>query len=113
MMHMTLFEIFIQQEYLDFIPSESLTKILDLGAHYGYFSFWLTKRPQDEIHSIMVEPSKDANGPRKLTQYPKLKNRFQYLQAAVNPEHDNTKFLNAPSWEGPCLPHPLQMTIMK
>jgi FkbM family methyltransferase len=96
-------EIFIQQEYLDFIPNEPLTKILDLGAHYGYFSLWLqSKRPQDEIHSIMVEPSQRCQRSlEKLAQYPKLKNRFQYLQAAVgNPEHDNTKFFERPFMGG-------------
>ena len=61
-------EIFIQQEYLDFIPNEPLTKILDLGAHYGYFSLWLqSKRPQNEIHSIMVEPSQRCQRSLKKT----------------------------------------------
>ena len=96
-------EIFIQQEYLDFIPTEPLTTILDLGAHYGYFSLWLqSKRPQDEINSIMVEPSQRCQRSlEKLAQYPKLENRFQYLQAAVgNPEHENTRFFDRPFMGG-------------
>ena len=32
-------EIFLKQEYLDFLPDEKATKILDIGAHYGYFSY--------------------------------------------------------------------------
>ena len=67
-------EIFIQQEYSDFIPDEPITNILDLGAHYGYFSLWLqSKRPQDEIHSLMVEPSQRCQRSlEKMAQYPKL-----------------------------------------
>ena len=34
-------EIFIQQEYSDFIPEESSLTILDIGANYGYFSLWI------------------------------------------------------------------------
>ena len=28
-------EIFIQQEYENFLPNEDLHKVIDLGAHYG------------------------------------------------------------------------------
>ena len=51
-------EIFIQQEYSDLIPDESILNILDIGANYGYFSLWLqSKRPKDKIHSTLIEPS--------------------------------------------------------
>ena len=96
-------EIFIQQEYSDFIPDEPLTNILDLGAHYGYFSLWLqSKRPQDEIHSLMVEPSQRCQRSlEKMAQYPKLGGRFQYLQAAVgNPKKKNIQFFERPFMGG-------------
>jgi FkbM family methyltransferase len=96
-------EIFIQQEYADFIPDEPITNILDLGAHYGYFSLWLqSKRPQDEIHSVMVEPSRSCQRSlEKMVQYPKLDARFQYLQAAVgNPKEKNTQFFERPFMGG-------------
>ena len=34
-------EIFIKNEYENFIPNESISTILDLGANYGYFSLCL------------------------------------------------------------------------
>ena len=88
-------EIFIQQEYEDFIPDEPLTNILDLGAHYGYFSLWLqSNRPKDKIHSIMVEPSQRCRRSlEKMVQYPILQSRFKYFQAAVsNPNKESTLF---------------------
>ncbi len=96
-------EIFIQQEYSDCIPDEPITKILDLGAHYGYFSLWLqSKRPHDEIHSLMIEPSRRCQRSlEKMAQYPKLGGRFQYLQAAVgNPKEKNTQFFERPFMGG-------------
>ena len=96
-------EIFIQQEYADFIPDEPITNILDLGAHYGYFSLWLqSKRPRDEIHSLMVEPSqKCQRSLEKMAQYPKLEARFQYLQAAVgDPKKESTRFFERPFMGG-------------
>jgi FkbM family methyltransferase len=96
-------EIFIQQEYSDFIPDESLTNILDLGAHYGYFSLWLqSKRPKDEIHSLLVEPSKRCQRSLdSLAKYSKLDGRFQYLQAAIgNPKEERTPFFERPFMGG-------------
>ena len=96
-------EIFIQQEYSDFIPHETITNILDLGAHYGYFSLWLqSKRLQDEIHSLMVEPSQRCQRSlEKMAQHPKLDGRFKYLQAAVgNPEEKSTRFYERPFMGG-------------
>jgi len=96
-------EIFIQQEYSDFIPNEPLNKILDLGAHYGYFSLWIqSKRPQDEIRSLMIEPSlRCQRSLEKMAQYPKLGGRFEYLQAAVgNPKEEHTRFFERPFMGG-------------
>ena len=96
-------EIFIQQEYSDFIPDEPVTNILDLGAHYGYFSLWLqSKKPQQEIHSIMVEPSQRCQRSlERMVQYPKLGGRFQYLKAAVgNPTEERTRFFERPFMGG-------------
>jgi len=96
-------EIFIQQEYFDFVPDEPITSILDLGAHYGYFSLWFqSNRPQEEIYSLMVEPSqKCQRSLERLVQYPKLDGRFQYLQAAVgNPKEKNTRFFERPFMGG-------------
>ena len=51
-------EIFIKQEYSDFIPEENILTVLDIGANYGYFSLWLqSKRSKDKIHSTLIEPS--------------------------------------------------------
>ena len=96
-------EVFIQQEYSDFTPDEPLKNILDLGAHYGYFSLWLqSKRPQEEIFSFMVEPSQRCQRSlEKMIQDPELSARFKYLQAAVgNPEEENARFFERPFMGG-------------
>ena len=96
-------EVFIQQEYSDFTPDEPLKNILDLGAHYGYFSLWLqSKRPQEEIFSFMVEPSQRCQKKKKkMIQDPELSERFKYLQAAVgNPEEENARFFERPFMGG-------------
>ena len=96
-------EIFIQKEYANFIPDEPIANLLDLGAHYGYFSLWLqSKRPQDQIHSLMVEPSQRCQRSlEKMAQYPKLGGRFQYLQAAVgSPKEEYTQFFERPFMGG-------------
>ncbi len=96
-------EIFIQQEYSDFIPEETLINILDLGAHYGYFSLWLQcKRPQEKINSLMIEPSQRCQRSlEKMTRDPKLESRFKYLQAAVgNPKRENNQFFERPFMGG-------------
>ena len=96
-------EIFIQQEYSAYIPDQPLGRILDLGAHYGYFSLWLqSKRPQEHIYSIMVEPSQRCRRSlEKLIEQPQLKPRFKYLQSAVSePQKESTKFFERPFMGG-------------
>ena len=96
-------EIFIQQEYSDLIPDESILNILDIGANYGYFSLWLqSKRPKDKIHSTLIEPSlRCSRSLNKLVELPRLQNRFQYLQRAVgDPEETHIKFFDRPYMAG-------------
>ena len=90
-------EIFIQQEYFEFIPDEPLRNILDLGANYGYFSLWLqSKHPQEKICSTLVEPSlRCRRSLEKLIELPRLQNRFKYLQRAVgDPKEPSIKFFD-------------------
>ena len=96
-------EIFIQQEYSDFIPDEDILSVLDIGANYGYFSLWLqSKRPQDKIHSTLIEPSlRCRRSLEKLVKLPRLQNRFQHLQRAVgNPERPHIIFFDRPFMAG-------------
>ena len=96
-------EIFIQQEYSDLIPDESILNILDIGANYGYFSLWLqSNRTKDKIHSTLIEPSHRCSRTlKKLVELPRLQNRFQYLQRAVgNPEETHIKFFDRPFMAG-------------
>ena len=96
-------EIFIKQEYSNFIPDELLINILDLGANYGYFSLWLqSKRPNDKIHSTLIEPSlRCSRSLEKLVKSPRLQKRFQYLQLAVgDPKKSNIKFFDRPFMAG-------------
>ena len=96
-------QIFIQQEYSDFIPDEPITKILDIGANYGYFSLWFqSKRSQDKIYSTLIEPSlRCRRSLEKLVKLPRLQNRFQYLQRAVgDPKEPLIKFFDRPYMAG-------------
>ena len=96
-------EIFIQQEYSDFIPKEKLFTILDIGANYGYFSLWLQSiRPIDKIYSTLVEPSlRCRRSLEKLVGTPKLKNRFRYFPCAIaDPKKSHVKFFDRPYMAG-------------
>ena len=96
-------EIFIKQEYENYLPNENLNKVIDLGAHYGYFSLWLqSKRPQEKIHSVMVEPSQRCRRSlEKLIEQPQLSPRFKYLQSAVSdPIKESTNFFERPFMGG-------------
>ena len=51
-------EIFICQEYADFIPNEPILKLIDIGANYGYFSLWLQSKIDNyPLKSLMIEAS--------------------------------------------------------
>ena len=78
-------EIFIQQEYLKFIPKEPISRILDIGAHYGYFSLWLqSKHPEIKLQSLLVEPSpRCTRSLKNLINQKKIGGRFSYLQGAI------------------------------
>ena len=88
-------EIFIKQEYLGFLPDEPISHILDIGAHYGYFSLWLQSRhPEIELCSLMIEPSPScARSLSHLANQQKLDGRFSYLQGVIGfPDSESTPF---------------------
>ena len=109
-------EIFIQEEYADFIPDEPITKILDLGAHYGYFSLWLqSKRPKNEIYSLMVEPSQRCQ--RSLDKMVSIQNwevgSNIYKLPWVTQRKNELHFLNAHLWVVLYFLTPPQIAAMK
>jgi len=87
-------EIFIQKEYKNHIPDEPISRVLDIGAHYGYFSLWLqSQHPEIEIHSLMIEPSlRCQKSLKKLINHPKLNGRFTYLQKLIDAPEKGTSF---------------------
>jgi FkbM family methyltransferase len=88
-------EIFIKQEYLEFIPNEPISRILDFGAHYGYFSLWLqSKSPEIKLTSLMIEPSPScARSLKNLVNQERLAGRFSYLQRAIGlPDSESSPF---------------------
>lgn len=92
-------EIFIQREYEQFVPDININKILDIGANYGYFSLWLqSRRPEQEIYSIMVEPSpRCQRSLHKIVSYKKLNDRFKLLQCVIaNPNFRSIDFFDRP-----------------
>ena len=78
-------EIFIQQEYAHYIPQKPISRILDLGANYGYFSLWLeSKYPESNLRVLMVEPSPNCSRSlENLVSMKKLAGRFMYMQNCI------------------------------
>lgn len=96
-------EIFIQQEYKDFLPKANFLKVVDLGAHYGYFSLWLqSKISSNDFQSLLIEPSLFCRRSlNNLISQPHLSGRFQYIQAAIgNPLDKTVNFFDRPFMAG-------------
>lgn len=96
-------EIFIQQEYKDFLPKSDLLKVIDLGAHYGYFSLWLqSKIGSGDCQSLLIEPSLLCRRSLdNLIAQPKLSGRFKYIHGAIGrPTDDKVNFFERPYMAG-------------
>ena len=50
-------EVFIQREYADGFPFYSQATVVDIGAHYGYFSLFAARNLADTARIIAVEPA--------------------------------------------------------
>ena len=95
-------EIFICQEYADFIPNEPILKIIDIGANYGYFSLWLqAKLDNYPLKSLMIEASpKCKRSLQKIIDDEKLSN-FKLLSRVVgDPIRKFTEFYDRPFMAG-------------
>lgn len=100
-------EIFIQQEYKTFLPDGDITKVLDIGAHYGYFSLWLqAQKPSVKLYSTLVEPSsKCRKSLMHLVANQILENRFVFLDSAVGSTSKSTiEFFDRPHMGGSIFP---------
>jgi FkbM family methyltransferase len=109
-------EIFIQQEYADYLPSEPLSRILDIGAHYGYFSLWIqSKYPEREIHSLMIEPSpRCKKSLQRMVNNLKLGGRFSFLQKVIDaPDKISTKFYDRPHMGGSLFPSSKEENVVE
>ena len=86
-------EIFIQNEYESFLPAnKTFDKILDFGAHFGYFSLWLQSRqPERPLDALLVEPDERSQmAIENLVQRNGLSSRFRHISAAVGPKEQET-----------------------
>ena len=96
-------EIFIQQEYKDFLPKSDLLKVIDLGANYGYFSLWLqSKIGLDNFRSLLIEPSLLCRRSlHSLINQPTFSNRFKYIHGAIGrPTDEKINFFERPFMAG-------------
>ena len=92
-------EIFIQNEYEGFIPDIEINRVIDLGAHHGFFSVWLQcKRPRSKIKSLLVEPSKRCfHVLTELTQRKEYLNNFTFFNKCIgNPQDEEILFFDRP-----------------
>lgn len=53
-----LMSIFIHREYADFFPMQQEATVIDVGAHFGYFSFFAALNLKSESRIFALEPSK-------------------------------------------------------
>ena len=86
-------EIFIQKEYEDFLPADkTFDRILDFGAHFGYFTLWLQARqPEHPLEALLVEPDERSQmAIDRLVQRNALVDRFQLVSSAVGPKEQET-----------------------
>ena len=98
-------EIFIQQEYLKFIPKEKISKVLDIGAHYGFFSLWMQATyPKQKIHSVMIEPAESCvRSLTRMTNEPFLEGRFNFFSRAIGKlDSETVCFFNRSHMAGSC-----------
>ena len=96
-------EIFIQQEYKEFLPKSDLLKVIDLGAHYGYFSLWLqSKIDSVGFRSLLVEPSLLCRRSlENLISQPTFSDRLKYIHGAIGrPTVDKINFFERPFMAG-------------
>ena len=96
-------EIFIKQEYLDLLPNKKISRIVDIGAHYGYFSLWLqSKFPKSEICSLLIEPSpRSCRSLEHLVKLKSLNGRFRFINKAIgNPKNKYSNFYERPHMAG-------------
>ena len=92
-------EIFIKEEYVDFIPNAKISKVIDIGAHYGYFSLWLQSlNPNIELQSLMIEPCINCHDSiDRLMRDKKLKGITQMLDGVIDdPELGHSSFFDRP-----------------
>lgn len=52
-------DIFYNREYSDFFPFYEESVIVDVGAHYGYFSLFASMNSDENSSIIAIEPAKD------------------------------------------------------
>ena len=92
-------EIFVNQEYKEFLPPQKPEKLIDLGANYGYFSLWLQSiYPKVSLRSALVEPSTKCYASlERLVLDEQLEGRFRLFKSCIgNPSEENAKFYERP-----------------
>ena len=110
-------EIFIKQEYENYLPNENLNKVIDLGAHYGYFSLWLqSKSLNRKISSLLIEPSSRCyKSLTNLVAQPELMGNFFFLQGAIGSNKtESSGFYDRPFMAAslsPCSPNDPQTPV--
>ena len=96
-------EIFVQDEYLSYLPNEPISRLVDIGANHGFFSLWLQSlQPNVPLKSCLIEPSKICrNSLKNLSKDPKIAGRFNYIAKAIgNPSSEVTNFYDRPYMSG-------------
>ena len=92
-------EIFIENEYLEFLPETEIKKIIDIGANYGYFTIWLqSMSPNIELESLMIEPCINCHDSIDgLMKDQKSKGISHILDGVIaDPKLEHSSFLDRP-----------------
>lgn len=76
-------EVFINRNYADYFPFYQEATIVDIGAHFGYFSLFAAKNLASAARIIALEPSPANFGRLKANIEANQMNNIEAIQAAV------------------------------
>ncbi len=90
--------IFVHREYADYFPFLQQNTIVDIGAHYGYFSFFAAIHSQEKSRIFALEPSPENF---KVFQENIVRNKWSIITAfniALDGQSGERPFYGGPSF---------------
>jgi len=88
------FDIFYEREYADYFPFYKTVNIIDIGAHYGFFSLFAAANTSKDSKIIAIEP--DAMNFNRLVQNISSNNlqNVESINCAISSENGQSEFFS-------------------